>query len=716
MKGSLLGFLKVLKKKSPQTQSRQSSALPEGICREFSLAQIIAATNSFHEKLIIGKSRYGHVYRGTIYDGGIVAVTRLENKSHQGFELPRLTQAQFLCQLRHPHLVSFIDFCNEQKEMILVYEYARRGSLSNHLYSTYARLNWKQRLEICIGAACGLHYLHAGAKRVVVHRDIKPTIILLDDQWSCKLSGFGLSKLGPLSMSKDSIRMESQVVGTYGYAAPEYVASRVVTEKCDIYSFGVVLFEVLCGRRVFDRTLPKNQQFMLKWVSELGREGTIYNAVDPYLKGKIAPECFNKYLEIARDCVHYDGNERPAMGEVELSLELALELQKKADSEMQGIANNGECMYEEASFCTYFDLYSDYYANRNRKKSRSSAGIQWPERQFSASALPEGICREFSLAEIKAATKNFHKDLILGQGGFGPIYRGTIDGGNGTTIDVAIKRYYKKSHEGLEEFRTEVQLLCQLRHPHLVCLIGFCVDQNEKILVHEYVSRRSLSHHLCGNDYVPLDWKRRLEICIGAARGIHHLHTGAKRVVIHRDITSTNILIDEEWCCKISDFGLSKIVPRSMSKASIRVESDVKGSFGYLDPEYYHTQYLSEKSDVYSFGVVLLEVLCGREPIALFEVNEDEVSLAAWACKCIENGTIYNIIDPHLKGRIAPDCFKQFVDIAFSCVRVRGDERPSIGEVEMTLELALQLQNKANPLGKCLYEDVVFSDDNSTNN
>ncbi|OMP05891.1 hypothetical protein COLO4_08477 [Corchorus olitorius] len=344
---SLLCFLKDLKKNSPQTKSSQNSALPEGICREFSLAEIKAATNNFHKKLIVGRTYFGHVYKGTINDGTIVAVKRLDHRSKGGFGMFR-TQAQFLCQLRHPHLVSFIGFFLDQNEMILVHEYASRGSLSDHLYGEeYVRLNWKQRLEICIGAARGLHYLHTGVKRVVIHHDIKPTIILLDDEWSCKLSGFGLSKLGPLSMSKTLIRMESQVHGTHAYMAPEYMASGVLTERCDVYSFGVLLFEVLCGRRVVDKTLPNNQQSILEWASELGREGTVYNVVDPYLKGKIAPECFNKYLEIARDCVHYEGNERPAMGEVELSLELALELQQKADSEMQGLANNGECMYED---------------------------------------------------------------------------------------------------------------------------------------------------------------------------------------------------------------------------------------------------------------------------------------------------------------------------------------------------------------------------------
>ncbi|MBA0590242.1 hypothetical protein Gorai_018956, partial [Gossypium raimondii] len=271
-----------------------------------------------------------------IDDGTVVAVRRCRSSLRAVRELQN--EVRLLCQLRHPHLVSLIGFCLVENELFAVLEYMSRGSLADFLFGKdYVPLSWKHRLHICIGAARGLHYLHTGAKHAVIHRGIKSSNMLLDEEWCCKLSDFGLSKLGPPSMSKALIRKDSSVRGTFGYLAPEYAAHGELTEKSDVYVFGVVLFQ-----------------------------GTIHHAIDPYLKGRIAPECLNKYLEIASSCVHLKGNERPAMGEVEVTLELALELQGRADSEMESIYPSGEFMYEEASFSAFIrnfaGLDSLYYS------------------------------------------------------------------------------------------------------------------------------------------------------------------------------------------------------------------------------------------------------------------------------------------------------------------------------------------------------------------
>ncbi|XWS36840.1 hypothetical protein CRYUN_Cryun20dG0120300 [Craigia yunnanensis] len=351
---SLLGFSEVLKKKNHH--QRQSSALPEEVYRQFSLAKIKAATNNFHRDSIIAEGGTRSVYRGTIDDGTMVAVKRCQSRSLRVREVRN--EAQLLCQLRHPHLVSLLGTCLEQNEIFVVFEYMSRGSLAAFLYGKDSvSVAWKHRLQICIGAARGLHYLHTGAKHGVTHRDINSSNILLDDE-CCKLSDFGFSKMGPLSMSKSSTRMESRLVGTHGYMAPEYAVYGEFPEKSDVFAFGVVLFEVLCGRTFYDTTLPKHQ--LLDWASEFIREGTIYHVIDPHLKGRIAPDCFKKYLEIACSCVHYNGNERPVIGEVEVTLELALELQEKADSEMEGINPYGECInYYSGGYSSEQDSNSD---------------------------------------------------------------------------------------------------------------------------------------------------------------------------------------------------------------------------------------------------------------------------------------------------------------------------------------------------------------------
>ncbi|XP_050262114.1 receptor-like protein kinase FERONIA [Quercus robur] len=322
-----------------------------------------------------------------------------------------------------------------------------------------------------------------------------------------------------------------------------------------------------------------------------------------------------------------------------------------------------------------------------------------------ALSLPEEPCRHFSLNEIRTATNNFHKELIIGQGGFGNVYKGLLDEG---TLTVAIKRLNPDSQQGTREFKTEIKMLSQLRHVHLVSLIGYCIDEGEMILVYDYMRNGTLSARLFDTNNDPLTWKQRLEICLGAARGLHYLHTGMKNPIIHRDVKTTNILLDEKWVPKVSDFGLSK-----MGLNNTAVSTLVKGTWGYLDPDYARRQQLTDKSDVYSFGVVMFEVLCGRKALNT-KLEHEQWHLANWARKCIEKGTIDQIIDPYLKGKIAPECFKVYVEVAESCVRDQGIQRPKMNDVMEKLEFAFELQQNAdaaqeeiNPSGVISYQDVL---------
>ncbi|KAJ9551328.1 hypothetical protein OSB04_015373 [Centaurea solstitialis] len=310
-----------------------------------------------------------------------------------------------------------------------------------------------------------------------------------------------------------------------------------------------------------------------------------------------------------------------------------------------------------------------------------------------SSSISSPSCHQFSFAEIRSATNNFDHESVIGEGGFGKVYKGFLRVGE-TIHVVAIKRLDSMSSQGAAEFKAEIEMLSKLRHCHLVSLIGFCEYNKEMILVYKYMPNGTLDHHL-HKALTPLSWMQRLKIAKGAAQGLEYLHNGVgtQHGVIHRDIKSSNILLDENLEATISDFGLSKVRPTNQSYSSVDTCS-LKGTFGYIDLDYFNTGKLTVKTDVYAFGVILFELLSGRK--AVDERFGDERGLASWAKKCVKDRRYDELVDSNIVGTIRPKCLRGFAQIADRCLHSVPKERPTMTEVVASLDVLLRLQEEYN--------------------
>ncbi|XP_078176538.1 putative serine/threonine-protein kinase [Carex rostrata] len=308
-----------------------------------------------------------------------------------------------------------------------------------------------------------------------------------------------------------------------------------------------------------------------------------------------------------------------------------------------------------------------------------------PQKEITGFSSEKNI-KLFSYNELRSATDNFHRDNKIGRGGFGTVYKGTLRSGQ----EVAVKVLAAESRQGIREFLTEIDVITNVKHPHLVELLGCCIQDNNRILVYEYLQNSSLDHALLGpySDPSKLDWSIRRLICIGVARGLAFLHEEVEPHIVHRDIKASNILLDQNYNPKIGDFGLAKLFPDNITHISTRVA----GTTGYLAPEYAWHGQLTKKADMYSFGILILEIISAKSSSRSL-LSEDGKLLLERAWQLYQEDRLKELVDSDLEEYPEEEVIR-YMKVALFCTQASATRRPGMLQVVEMLSRPIRLNEK----------------------
>ncbi|KAA8535634.1 hypothetical protein F0562_030637 [Nyssa sinensis] len=336
--------------------------------------------------------------------------------------------------------------------------------------------------------------------------------------------------------------------------------------------------------------------------------------------------------------------------------------------------------------------------NRKRKEKffKRNGGLLL-QQQLSSSEGGVQKTKLFSSKELETATDNYNENRVLGQGGQGTVYKGMLTDGR----IVAVKKAKMVDEGNVEQFINEVAILSQINHRNVVKLLGCCLEIEVPLLVYEFVSNGTLLQHIHDpNEEFPLSWEMRLRIAIEIAGALSYLHSAASIPIYHRDIKSTNILLDEKYRAKVSDFGAS----RSVSLDQTHLTTLVQGTFGYLDPEYFQSSQFTDKSDVYSFGVVIVELLTGQKPISSTRAEEGR-SLTAYFVQSMKENNLFEILDPQVLKEAKKEELVAVASLAKRCLHLNGRKRPTMKEVAGELE-GIRISQGGSTIDQQNYEEA----------
>ncbi|TVU41101.1 hypothetical protein EJB05_14595, partial [Eragrostis curvula] len=595
----------------------------------FTPEQIAGFTSNYSTRLGVGG--FGAVYKGALPNGLAVAVKVLHSSLDQ-----RSGEEQFMAEVgtigrtHHVNLLRLFGFCFDSAVRALVYEYMERGALDEFLLRWGRDVGLEALRAIAVGVARGIRYLHEECREKIVHYDIKPGNVLLDATLMPKVADFGLARLVNHAATHVTV---SRPHGTPGFAAPEIWRQSGITEKCDVYSFDMLLFEIVGLRRNFDEAAPTESQRWfpkLPWTKyERGElmELVAEPSVSAVAAGDVArrKEMVERMFKVAFWCVQEQPEARPPIGVAVKMLEGEMDIAPPVNpfqhlmmspivmkpwtltvtSDGSGNRASANVISDVIGVIIFLKIIACGCAIRYRRRTGATVLPDNRIRHLTIEKFIWEIRHEkpfrFTPEQIGGFTNNYSTQL--GAGGFGAVFKGVLPNG----LAVAVKVFHSSLDQtsGEEQFMAEVGTIGRTHHVNLVRLFGFCFDGAVRALVYEFMERGALDEFLLrwGCD-VGLEALRA--IAVGVARGIRYLHEECREKIVHYDIKPGNVLLDATLTPKVADFGLARLVNRADTHVTV---SRPRGTPGFAAPEMWRQSGVTEKCDVYSFGMLLFEIV-----------------------------------------------------------------------------------------------------------
>ncbi|KAJ4722989.1 Receptor-like protein kinase [Melia azedarach] len=695
--------------------------------RIFSYAELYIGSRGFNEDQVLGSGGFGRVYRAVLpSDGTVVAVKCLVEKGER-FEKTFAAELVAVAHLRHRNLVRLRGWCVHEDQLLLVYDYMPNRSLDTVLFRRpenmeAATLSWKQRKNILGGLAAGLHYLHEQLETQIIHRDVKTSNVMLDSNYNARLGDFGLArwleheleyhtKSPSLKSHQFHLAETTRIGGTIGYLPPEsFQKGTIATAKSDVFSFGIVVLEVISGRRAVDLTYPDDQIVLIDWIRRLSDEGKVLQAGDNRLSdGSYNLSDMERLIHLALLCTLHNPQLRPNMKWVVEALSgnypgklpalpsfqahpLYISISSPTNTSTSNTSTtrstdtsgtNITITFTSSNFVTATAETIYATAEFGNSESKSSNNRSQRRATFFMVETP----REISYKEIISATNNFSESHRVAELDFGTAYQGFLD----NCHHVLVKRLGMNKCPALRtRFSNELQNLGRLRHRNLVQLRGWCTEQGEMLVVYDYSATRLLSHLLFHQDqrigHSILRWHHRYNIVKSLASAILYLHEEWDEQVIHRNITSSAIILDPDMNPRLGCFALAEFLTRNdhgHHKAN-NTNRSVRGIFGYMSPEYIHSGEATTMADVYSFGVVVLEVVSGQMAV---DFRRPEVLLVKRLREFeAQKRPLAELVDLRLNGEYNHKELMRLIKLGIVCTLSNPELRPSMRQIVSILD------------------------------